>query len=221
MVINFANKLEKISRRIKKKIQKKTLESFLKKYSLIEAEQNTKSDIRFNPYEGTNLLLIDELINSGVIGTEDKILDVGCGSGIFIIYLYEHGFINLAGVEINADLFELCKENMRKYFQVKNMTCNIETACENALEMRIDDDTNCFYLFNTFYDQNTYAAWLSKVEQSLERKKRDLKIIILFPTVASMAAMRNCNWLYEGERIVCKAQKCYQCMNFIVYRNKE
>ncbi len=219
--IRLANYLEKKSRKIKRKAQQKLLRDFLNKYSLEEIRKpNEKTDIRFNPYEGTSLFLADELIDSKIIGADEKIMDVGCGSGLFLIYLYDKGFRNISGVEMDPKLYELCKKNIHRYCSLKSIEKTIDIFCENAIEMNIGDDVDCFYLFNTFYDQATYAEWLNRVEESLRRKKRDIKIVLLYPTVASMAAMRDKNWLIESERIICKAQICYQCMNFLVYRSK-
>lgn len=205
--------------KIKKKTAKKILSQFLQKYSLVDGKMQKKTDIRFNPYERTNLLLIDELIRSGEINKTDKIWDIGCGAGIFLIYLACKGFQNLYGIEIDPDLAELCKNNMIKFKDQGHYEFSLDASCANALELPVDDTVSCFYLFNTFYDKDTYLKWLQLVKESLERKPRKIKIIFLYPTVASMGAARECNWLREKGRVLCKAQLCYQCMNFLIYES--
>ena len=59
---------------------------FLDKYNLIEKIQTEKKDMRFNSYEGTDFVLLDTLIESRRIQPEDVIMDVGCGTGIFLCY---------------------------------------------------------------------------------------------------------------------------------------
>lgn len=215
----FANLFEKLSFKLKKHISKKVLNEFLKKYSLIDGKMQAKTDIRFNPYERTNLLLIDELIKSNEINKNDKIMDIGCGAGIFLIYLASKNFKYLYGIEIDQNLKNLCINNISNFKKLNNYQYNITIILKNALEVDINNNINCFYLFNTFYDKDTYLYWLKQVKKSLMQKPRTIKIIILYPTVASMGAMRECSWLKEKTRIFSKFQYCYPCVHFIIYES--
>lgn len=218
--VMLANKLENAAIRIKKNIRKKALDRFLSEYSLIDGKAKKKEDIRYNPYEGTNLLLVEELIHSGEITINDKILDIGCGAGLVLLYLASKGFNRLQGIEMDEDLFNLCKCNVKNYFaKSKKASQIIDIIHGNAVEIDVDDDVTCFYLFNTFYDEATYLSWLNKVKQSLDRRRRPIKIIILFPTVASMGAMRACSWLTERCRVICKSQVCYRCVHYLIYES--
>lgn len=221
MMITYANLLGRHARKIKKKIKLKKQKEFLDKYNFIEEMQTEKKDIRFNSYEGTDFVLLDTLIESGRIKTEDVIMDVGCGTGIFLLYLASHGFNHLKGVELDRNLYTICDSNIKKYKYHEGGIGNIKIVNENALETKFDNDITCFYLFNPFYDQDTYTNWLHNVERSLLEKPRHIKIIILYPTVASMGAMRKTAWLRETGRVMTKAVKCYNCMHFIVYEGGE
>ena len=215
--LRFALMMERKARKIKLSYARKRLAVFLEKYSLHDGIQKPKIDIRFNPYEGTSLPLIDELIQSREITPEDTIIDIGCGAGIFILYISAKGFGNVRGVEFDDELYSLCRKNISSFSGHNRFIP--EVIHVNALDYDMPDDVNIFYLFNTFYDKDTYAKWLQKVSQSLERRIRPVKIIILFPTVASMGAMRACSWLHEKGRVLCKSVNCYPCMNFIIYEN--
>lgn len=221
MYINIAIWLEKTSLLMKRKVSKSVLNKFLKQYLLTDGRMQNKTDIRFNPYEGTNPLLIDELIKSGELKKSDKLLDVGCGAGIFLIYLASKGFQNLQGVEIDPGLSKLCNQNIRNFKAKSGYDFVLNVVCKNALDSPIDNDVVYFYMFNTFYDKDTYINWLKQVEISLCKNPRAIKIIILYPTVASMGAMRECGWLYEKRRVLCKSQVCYRCVNFIIYESVE
>lgn len=221
MMLKYANLLERHARKIKKTIKFKKQQQFLDKYDLVEKQQTEKKDMRFNPYEGTDLILSDFLIDSGRIRPEDVIMDVGCGTGIFLLYLASRGFDNLKGVELDTNLYMICSENINKYKNNSGKLKSIKIVNDNALETKFDNDITCFYLFNTFYDQDTYINWLYNVERSLVENPRHIKIIILYPTVASMGAMRKTAWLQETGRVITKAVKCYNCMHFIVYEGGE
>lgn len=221
LLIFYATYLEKKGRKIKKKLQNKRTRGFIDKYRLIEVNKSIKTDLRFNSYEGTNLYLIDELIKAGIINKDDKITDVGCGTGIFMIYLSHLGYDKVQGIEFDRKLYDICIENVRRYNERCNEHANIEIYHKNALEFDYDEKCSCFYLFNTFYDKDTYVKWIEQIENSVRANPRKIKIIILYPTVASMGAMRTRKWLKETQRILCKAQYCYNCMHFIVYEGGE
>ena len=118
--------------------------------------------------------------------------------GFFLLYLADRGFQNLQGIEIDKGLLDVCRKNIIRY---QNKTSilgqRIDVFHGDALAMDIDEDVACFYLFNSFYDECTYLKWLEQVKASLHKKNRSIKIIVLFPTVASMGALRQCSWLRE------------------------
>ena len=39
------------------------------------------------------------------------VLDTGCGKGIFLKYLVENGFTNIAGIELNRANYDYCKSS--------------------------------------------------------------------------------------------------------------
>lgn len=131
------------------------------------------------------------------------------------------GFDNLIGLEYDKELYDICVNNITKYKTKCNYDTHIAVYNENALDFNYDKECTCFYLFNMFYDQNTYLKWIEKIEQSVRKKPRKIKIILLYPTVASMGAMRTKKWIKEKKRVLCKAQYCYNCMHFIVYEGGE
>lgn len=221
LLIDYATHLEKKARKIKKKIQNKRKEWFVNKYEFTEVKKSIKADMRFNSYEATNLYLIDELIKEEVITKDDKIVDVGCGTGIFMLYLSYLGFDKVLGIEYDNELYDICVNNINLYKVKSDKDINVKVYNENALEFDYDRDCSCFYLFNTFYDKDTYVKWIEKIEENIRGNPRSVKIIILYPTVASIGAMRTRKWLKECKRILCKAQYCYNCMHLVVYEGGE
>lgn len=212
--------METKSNKIKRSVYRQTMREFLKKHSLQDGIVKPKKDVRYNPYEGTSLLLIDELIKSNEIKPNEKFVDIGCGAGIFMIYLAMNGFRRLKGFELDVDLYNICSKNIHTYLNETNeKPSELEVVHANAVESDMDDDASYFFLFNTFFDKETYCAWLNKVEESLHRNERKIKIIILYPTIASMGAMRERDWLRERGRVACKAQLCYRCVNFLIYES--
>ena len=217
-LIKIANFLEYLSKILRWKVRNKKYKKFMKKYKLQDSNKTKKTDRRFNPYERTDFCLIESLIESKNINTNDYILDIGCGTGLFLCYLASKGFEHLTGIELNESLYNIGCFNKSQLFKYKKT--NIELLNLNALEYTDVNKFNVFYLFNTFYDKDTYVEWLRIIDKSIHEINRKIKIIILFPTVSSMGAISEFDWLKEKERVICKTQACYRCVNFIIYEGE-
>ena len=218
ILIKLANLFECQSKALRRKVRNRKSNKFIKKYNLLEVEKTKKTNIKFNPYERTDFCLIDSLIESKNINKNDYILDIGCGAGLFLCYLASKGFKNLTGIEINEDLYKVALQNKTNINNQTKIDINLKNI--NALEFKDVDQFNVFYLFNTFYDKDTYVDWLKIIERSLNKVKRKIKIIILFPTVSSMGAISEFKWLKQKERVIYKSQPCWRCVNFIIYEGE-
>lgn len=219
MLIKLAVLMDKFSKRIKIFYNKKLSNKFLKKYNLKDDVLNVPLDRRYNPYECTNFCLMQTLVDSNIIKKNDYILDVGCGSGIFLIFLACNGFNHLYGVEYDKVLFDLCVLN--KTLCKKEVNQKIEVYNIDALKFNIPDEINCFYLYNTFFDEQTYINWLNNVYESLQRHSRNIQIILLFRTVASLGAFEKCKWLHIKTVLKDERQFCSRCVNYVIYTNEE
>ena len=214
--IEVALLLEKIAKYIKTRECSRHNNKFLIRYGLIDSKPTQKTNIKYNSYESTNLYLIDALIKSKEILVEDKILDIGSGTGLFLLYLASKKFKYLYGFEIDYKLVDISIKNINKIKQYIDINEIDIKACD-ATEQKINDNINVIYMFNTFYDKDTYIELLKQIEESLQRNYRKLKIIILYPTIGSMGAMRTCNWLIEKGRVFHDSQVCGRCVNFLIY----
>lgn len=220
MILVILTILEDILRSIRESIIRKKHQNFLKKFKIEEIDTE-KINAQYNPYEGTATILLDTLIKSKAIRKEDKILDIGCGAGVVMIYLANKGFNHIMGYELDKKLYSLCLKNINKY---KNSHADINTNlfvynCD-AVNSKIDDNISAIYLFNPFYDTATYAEWLKRVHESFIREKRSIKIIALYPTITFRIALDQCDWLIKKWRIICKEHPCSKCMHFLVYKTK-
>lgn len=216
--IKFAEYIERKSELIKEKYCRKLLYRLIKKYNLEEVVCMPNENKLYNPYQGTTLPLIMALDKSGVLNNKDRIMDVGCGTGIFLIALSELGYNNLYGIEVNRETYKLCQSNFKKYSE-KTKIPKISVLCCDAIETPIPDDINCFYLANPFYDSESYTKWLNNLSASLKRNPRPVKLLVYFPTVASTSALRACSMLKFSTSVICQQQVCWRCMRIDVYTN--
>lgn len=100
LLLFILTKLEIFFRTLREILISIKYKNFLHKYQ-IEEIHTKKQNIHYNPYEGTSTILLDTLIESNIMHKDDKILDVGCGVGVFMIYLATKGFKYIIGYELN------------------------------------------------------------------------------------------------------------------------
>jgi len=83
----FASFLEDWAWAVKEKENNKENRKFLERYGLTDLPRQERKVTRYNFYGGVNVLMLDALLASGEIKPDEHILDVGCGTGIFLFYL--------------------------------------------------------------------------------------------------------------------------------------
>ena len=213
LLVKIALLFEKLSKKIKNYLCTNAQKKFIAKYNLIDSKKTNPVSKHYNPYIGTNVLLIQELINSGEITSENHICDIGCGTGLFLIYLASKGFKHLIGYEIDKTLFETCTENILNNSTFQDL---ISIIYGDVFSVTLCDEIDCFYIFNSFADKDTYDKFFKLLHASILRRKREIKILILYPTVASFEAVRECNWLREKRRIIDQHQVCQNCYSILV-----
>lgn len=214
----LANLLERWSLELKEKGNARAQEAFFKQYGLTDREQVDRRVTKYNYYGGVNVLMLDELLSRNVMKRDDVILDVGSGTGIFLLYLAAHGFTSLIGQDLDPDLCAHARKNIRAFLShCPAYTGDIDIRCENAITAGIPDEVNVCYLFNSFYDQYTYEEWLNALRASLERNPRKVKILLLYPTPASLGAFRSCKWLRQVDTIRSDTQICSLCVRFDIF----
>lgn len=87
------------------------------------------TELSANPTQSTDYRLLDHVFKTYPIKQDDVIVDIGCGEGRILSYLYLRGFRNnkMVGVELDPEVSEIAKMRHEK-------CTNIEVRCANALE---------------------------------------------------------------------------------------
>ncbi|KAJ3662977.1 hypothetical protein Zmor_007291 [Zophobas morio] len=79
------------------------------------------------------------------ISKNSKILDIGCGNGMFLVELFTQGYVNLFGIDYSEDAIELAKSVAQKRnFKIEYSVCNILEGLEGQ--------------FDVIHDKGTYDA---------------------------------------------------------------
>jgi tRNA A58 N-methylase Trm61 len=125
----------------------------------------------------------------------DCVLDIGCGTGIFLFYLASKKFEHLHGIEYNENLIQIALKNQKEWKNDNNITIHFNHG--DALSYSIPPETNVFYFFNTFLNKETYMEWIELLKNSLIQYPRKIKIVLLLPTEESVSAFLSCSFLHK------------------------
>ena len=216
----FASFLEDLAWNMKEKGNERENRRFLDRYSLTDLPRQERKVTRYNFYGGVNVLMLDALLASGLLKPSDHILDVGCGTGIFLLYLASKSFLHLTGQELDGEVYAVAQNNLAAFRErVPDYAGQLEIRKENAVTAGVPDDINICYLFNSFYDQNTYTEWIEALHASVKRRPRKVKVLLLYPTPSSLSAFRQCGWLAETDSLESRTENLPQFVRFQVFEN--
>lgn len=96
--------------------------------------------------------------------------DYGFGKGQMLLNAYISGIQKIGGVELNEDIYNIAKKNMK----ILNVPC--ELNCGNACVYNDIDEYNVFFFYNPFGGQ-VFEKVISNIEKSARRKTRQIFIV--------------------------------------------
>jgi SAM-dependent methyltransferase len=130
---------------------------------------------RTHYYADSGGIELDKILGNFQIGSNDAILDFGCGKGGALISLSKYPFSKISGVEISPELVKIAQNNIRK-LKIKN----VGIACCDAADFKQLDEYNYFYFFDPF-PCSVMREVLANIEKSIMAMPRRATIIYLNP----------------------------------------
>jgi hypothetical protein len=98
-------------------------------------------------YEGTPHSVVPEMIELAAVNEDDVVYEPGCGDARIVIAAVQAGARRGLGVDINADLAELCYERVK----AAKLEDKIEIYWGNALDLDMSEVTAVFlFMGNSF-----------------------------------------------------------------------
>ncbi|SFD23057.1 Methyltransferase domain-containing protein [Chitinophaga sp. CF118] len=108
--------------------------------------------------------------------TDTTFLDVGCGRGRVLVIAAAYGFKNIIGIDFSQ---KLCDEATLA-FKTRYPDRSVTITCADARQYNIPDTVGVIFLFNPF-DAIVMSEFIQKVDESLTRKNRPLKVLYANP----------------------------------------
>jgi SAM-dependent methyltransferase/peroxiredoxin len=114
-------------------------------------------------------------------GSEDVLVDFGCGKGRVICEAARRPFGRVIGVEISQRLLDVARENVDRNRQ--RFRCqNIDLVKADATEWQIPDDMTVAYLYHPFAGA-VFHRVIDNIVQSIRRNPRRVRLVYVGPVL--------------------------------------
>jgi len=123
---------------------------------------------RSSPSGGRGLL---RLLSSCGVGSDDAMLDVGCGKGNAVRTLQQLPFARVDGIEVAPELVAVARANFRRLGSRHTTIFQSDARTFDRYA-----DYSYLYLYNPF-PAEVMESFLAAVEMSLEAKPRTLTVV--------------------------------------------
>ncbi|MFB6121898.1 MAG: class I SAM-dependent methyltransferase [Haloferacaceae archaeon] len=123
----------------------------------------------YGPDERSETILhhLDRFVDRGA-----RVLELGCSSGRHLAHLFDNGFENLVGVELNGDAFDVMAETYPELYATGTFH---HDAIENVVREFEDDAFDAVYSVETLQHLHPDVAW---VFDDLARVTADLLVTV-------------------------------------------
>lgn len=158
----------------------------------------TNADQYHHPYEPTPYSVLERLTASGLIGSEDTVLDYGCGKGRVGFFLSYRTKAKVVGIEYDQRIYDSAMEN-RKNALSKAQPDFVLTRAE---EFEVPADVNRCYFFNPFTVEILHKV-MARILESYYAHPREVFLLFYYPADEYMAYLMTVDELEFYDEIEC------------------
>ena len=151
-------------------------------------------------YQGANYFLLENVFEflQTIEGTKN-ILDYGCGKGRVLAVAAYYGFEKITGIEFAKELCEAARKNIIP-FQQKFPEKIFNVIHANAVDYRIEKDTNVFFFFNPF-NEVVMLSVVKNILKSLKEYSREVYVVYLNPVHNEIFLSAGFEQIYHLEKL--------------------
>ena len=156
------------------------------------------ADQYHHPYEPTPYSVLGRLASSGLIGTEDTVLDYGCGKGRVGFFLSYRVKAKVMGIEYDERIYSSALENR------KNTLCKAKPdfILTKAEEFEVPLDVNRCYFFNPF-SLEILRKVMARIIESYYAHPREVFLFFYYPSDEYIAYLMTVDELEFYDEIEC------------------
>ena len=110
--------------------------------------------------QSTNYIWLDKMFESKPLKKDAVFVDVGCGEGRVLSYLYNKGFrCKMTGIELDPDVAETARQRTARCTNITVLNANVLEAGS------VFEDATAVYLFNPF-NEEVLTAFVELLERT-------------------------------------------------------
>ena len=166
---------------------------------------DTMEDIYHHPYEPTPYCVLERLADSGYIGSEDTMVDYGCGKGRVGCFLHRQLGCDSIGVEFDESIWRQAQENARMIGRVDDLSKQakgLSFVCTDAAVYEVSCGDR-FYFFNPF-SVEVLRSVLGRILASYYEDPREIRLFFNYPDDAYVAQLMTQSELIFVDEIDCR-----------------
>lgn len=157
---------------------------------------DTNADTYHHPYEPTPYCVLERLASSGFFGSQDTVLDYGCGKGRVGFFLSHETKAKTIGIEYDRRIYGSALENQ------KTARVNADFVCARAEEYPVPPEVNRCYFFNPFSSQILQKV-MARILDSYYENPREIFLFFYYPSDAYIAYLMRVEELDFYDEIAC------------------
>ena len=137
---------------------------------------DTNADQYHHPYEPTPYSVLERLVRSGFFGSEDVLLDYGCGKGRVGFYLSYRTKAKTIGIEYDKRIYEDALKNRNS--TISRVKPDFVPA--RAEEYGVPTEVNRCYFFNPFSAEILHKV-MARIIESWYETPREIFLFFYYP----------------------------------------
>jgi len=138
--------------------------------------------LHYHRYEPTPYEYLEVFFSEYTLKSSDHVVDFGCGKGRLNFFIHYFFQATVTGIEFNELYYQDALKNRTNYSCKRtNSMEKIHFQLCKAEEYKIAPLDNRFYFFNPFSLQ-IFIKIINNILYSLEKNKRDVEIILYYPS---------------------------------------
>lgn len=146
---------------------------------------------KYNRYEATPYLALEQLFETYTFKQDDKLIDFGSGRGRVAFYIHNRFNIAVTGVEAHDTTFEEALINEEMYRKSRaHLDAPLLFEFALAEQYEIAEDYNKFFMFNPF-SVHIFKRVMTNILKSYERQPRMMELILYYPLNDFIHYLRN------------------------------
>ena len=150
------------------------------------------------PYEPTPYCVLERLLNSGLIGRENTVLDYGCGKGRVDFFLSCQTQANTIGIEYDERIYRSALENKKTVLS----RARADFVLARAEAYAVPEDVDRCYFFNPF-SVEILRKVMARVLESYYETPREILLFFYYPSVEYLSYLMTVDELEYYDEIPC------------------